>query len=356
MGDKTNISWTRGDDGTPGATWNPVTGCTRVSSGCDHCYIERTPPFRMAHRKFDGDGIGSTTGVLLHPERFGIPIKWQRSRRIFVCSLADVFHDDVPDGFLVQLWETMAQCPQHVFQILTKRPARMRSFLKRWHDNTGDDQVGSGDFGELPPMPRGPAAVREVYSSPRARLFADMLDYMGEPPEGAAYPLYDWMEGARFYPGVLSNVWIGTTAEDQKTADLRIPILLDTPAAVRWVSAEPLLGPIDLLGDAEDLGPAIIRTGVQTQQDGPWGPAEYDYDDQVGIDWVVVGGESGPGSRRMAPEWAASILEQCKEVDVATHFKQTGTVLAREWGLKHHKGGDPAEWPEPYPQEYPDAR
>lgn len=326
MGDGTKISWSE-------ATWNVVTGCTRVSSGCDHCYIERTPPFRMAHRKFDGEGIGSTTGVLLHPERFDIPVRWKRPRRIFVCSLADVFHDDVPDGFLVQLWETMAQCPQHIFQILTKRPARMRSFLKRWHDNTGDDQVwmsvsavSGGDRHQtgLTPMPRGPEAVRATYSSPRARLFADMLDYMGEPPEGAAYPLYDWMDGPCFHSGVLSNVWCGVTAEDQKTADLRIPILLETPAAVRWVSAEPLLGGIDLLGDVETPGPVIARRDVQTQQAGPWGPAEYDYADEVGIDWVVCGGESGPGARPMHPWWAEKLHGQCEQADIAWHFKQWG--------------------------------
>lgn len=314
MGDNTKISWAD-------ASWSIVTGCTRISSGCDHCYIERTPPFRMAHRKFDGDGIGSTTGVLLHPERFQIPMRWRRPRRIFVCSLADVFHDDVPDGFLVQLWETMAQCPQHIFQILTKRPARMRSFLKRWHDTTGDNLAGGE--GLLSPMPRGPAAVRQTYSSPRALLFADMLDYMGEPPEGAAYPLYDWMEGPRFYPGVLPNVWIGTTAENQKTADLRIPILLDTPAAVRWISAEPLLSAIDLLGDTENPGPAIIRTGVHTPG-GPWGPDEHDHDDQVGIDWVIVGGESGPGARPMHPYWAEKLHQQCETAGIAWHFKQWG--------------------------------
>lgn len=122
MADKTNIEWTQ-------ATWSPVTGCTRVSEGCTRCYIERTPPFRMAGRRFDGDHIGATTGVQLHPERLEIPLRWRKPRRVFVCSMADLFHDQVPDEYIARVFVVMALAPRHTFQVLTKRHARMRSLL-----------------------------------------------------------------------------------------------------------------------------------------------------------------------------------------------------------------------------------
>src|SRR4051794_10271398 len=111
MGDKTGIEWTE-------ATLNVISGCTRISPGCDHCYIPTTPPFRMAGRKFDGEGPGSTTGLLFHPERFQLPLSWRRPRRIFVNSLSDVFHEEVPDDFIARLFAVMGLAPQHTFQVL----------------------------------------------------------------------------------------------------------------------------------------------------------------------------------------------------------------------------------------------
>ncbi|WP_029899552.1 phage Gp37/Gp68 family protein [Nocardia brasiliensis] len=295
----TAIEWTE-------ETWNPTTGCTRISEGCDHCYIERTPPMRMAHRRFDGPQIGASTGVLLHPDRLGKPLRWRSPRRVFVNSMSDLFHEDVPDGYIARVWEVMAQAPQHTFQTLTKRPARMRSWLKRWHDNTGDETVKGA------PLPRGPEAVRAVYSSPRARLFADMLDSMGEPPEGAAYPLYDWMEGPRWFPRPLPNVWLGVSVESQRWADIRIPQLLDTPAAVRWISAEPLLGPVD------------IRRSHCPTHDFPGGMCTFSCPDRRRVDWVVAGGETGPGARPMHPDWARSLRDQCCQAGVPFFFKQWG--------------------------------
>lgn len=122
MGDRTGIVWTD-------ATWGPVTGCTRVSEGCDHCYIERTPPFRMAHRRFDGDGPGSSTGLLLHPKRLDQPLRWQRPRRIFVNSMSDLFHRQIPDDYVARVFAVMAAAERHTFQVLTKRPGRMRTLL-----------------------------------------------------------------------------------------------------------------------------------------------------------------------------------------------------------------------------------
>lgn len=336
MSDHSSIEWTD-------ATWNPVTGCTKVSEGCRNCYITRTPPFRMQGRRWDRSGLGATTGVRLHEERIGQPLRWRKPRRVFVCSLADLFHDDVPDGHIARVWDVMGQCPQHTFQILTKRPARMRSWLTRWADTTGDAER---DGQHLPPMPRGPEAVRATYTSGRAHLFADMLDSMGDPPKGYAYPLYDWMEGQRFWPSVLPNVWIGTTVEDQQTANRRIPILLGTPAAVRWISAEPLLGPI-YFANVLDLG-QIGHSGRHHGDGSPGCPRElhhhHDPQCEFPIDWVVAGGESGPGARPMNPVWLRILRDRCVAAGVPFLFKQWGEWSPAPWKL----GREPGETDDAY--------
>lgn len=278
MSDRTEISWTE-------ATWSPVSGCTRVSPGCDHCYIERTPPLRMAGRRFDHPGIGGTTGVMLHEGRLMQPFGWKRPRRVFVCSLADLFHADVPDLHIAKVWATMARSPRHTYQVLTKRPARMRSLLR------------SHDF-EL---------------------------------------LVEAVCGHHDFEWPLPNVWGGTTAENQEEADRRIPVLLDTPLAVRWLSAEPMLGPIDLHGPVDprfggrprlnywigasrpSLGTIDFTSGATTP------PVEHHT-----LDWVVVGGESGPGARPMHPDWARLLRDQCTNAGVAFHFKQWGALVTED--------------------------
>lgn len=318
MAENSRIQWTE-------ATWNPSTGCDRVSPGCDNCYA-LTLAGRlktMGQPKYQTDGDPRTSGpgfgLAVHADALSIPLRWRKPRRVFVDSMSDLFHDDVPDGFIARVWDVMARSPQHTFQILTKRHARMRSWVTRWADRTGD---GNHDRG-LPPMPRGPEAVRETYTSGRARLFADMLDSMGEPPEGCAYPLYDWMEGQRFWPTVLSNVWLGVSVEDQKWADIRVPALLDTPAAVRWLSCEPLLGPVDLRDCA----------GVDAvEPDWVGGPAGGSGSPHPLLSWVVVGGESGKGARPMRLPWAGSLVRQCQEAGVPVFVKQLGS----RWGRDHH--------------------
>lgn len=123
MADRTSIEWTD-------ATWPLVTGCTRVSEGCAHCYIERTPPFRMAHRRFDGPDVGATTGVMLHPEKLTVPLHWRKPRKVFVCATGDLFNDLVPDDYIARVFAVMQSCAAHTFQVLTKRHARMRTLLK----------------------------------------------------------------------------------------------------------------------------------------------------------------------------------------------------------------------------------
>lgn len=299
----TAIEWT--DE-----TWNPTTGCSRVSEGCRHCYIERTPPFRMHGRQL-GDP------VQLHRDRLSQPIDgWKKPRRIFVNSLSDLFHDEVPDDFIKEVFSVMAIAYHHSFQVLTKRPARMRALLSSWNAE-------------------------------------DMYDYWhafsGAPREVQAWPL--------------PNVWLGVSVEDQQAADGRIPLLLQTPAAVRWLSAEPLLGPVQLgcAGEFFDYGCGVNESG------------------EPRIHWVVVGGESGPKARVCDIAWIRSIVGQCKLAGVPCFVKQLGGYVIdrndsefngdglgswpmdtdvddpdNEWnwqGAKIHvrlhdkKGGDPVEWP-----------
>lgn len=246
MSDASKIEWTD-------ATWNPVTGCTKVSPGCDHCYAE------TLYERFNGKGSFAT--VTLHPDRLDVPLRWRKPRRVFVNSMSDLFHDDVPDEFIVEVFARMWWSPQHTFQILTKRHGRMRSLL-----------------------PKIEAPLRE-----RERDLA-LVDC----PTPLTWPL--------------PNVWLGVSTEDQKWADIRIPALLDTPAAVRWISAEPLLGPID-------LGAWTVPDASKTKPCIP------------GLDWVVVGGESGAFARPMHPVWARSLRDQCQLAGVPFLFKQWG-----EWG------------------------
>ena len=290
MSDGTAISWSD-------ATWSPVTGCTKTSEGCTHCYIDRTPPFRMAHRKFDGDHVGATTGVQLHSERLGIPMKWRKPRRIFVCSLADLFQDEVPTAFIAEVFAVMSLAPQHSFQVLTKRHARMRALLN------------SPEFWQAVDQARGVRGYEAL-------------------PAGTNY---------------LPNAWIGVSTESQKWADIRIPALLDTPAAVRWISAEPLLGPVDLgswlkdpvfnpayrvarCGQRSSHGPHVVEHGPDQPRNCP-GTSGRTYRPRR-LDWVVCGGESGPKARPMHPHWARQLRDQCVEAGVAFHYKQHGEWAA----------------------------
>lgn len=271
VSDKTKIEWTD-------ATWNPVTGCTKVSPGCDHCYAE-TIAHRFAGTKAYPDGFQ----VALRPERLDQPLRWQKPRRVFVNSMSDLFHDDVPDEYIGSVFEVMAKAERHTFQILTKRPGRMRSLLKRWAaQGEAEDWAGPGT-----------AVFRR----------ADKV----------------WVGPVRW---PLPNVWLGVSAEDQRWANVRIPVLLDTPAAVRFVSAEPLLGTIDF----EHL------TGISSlTPDWVGGPGGGSGTPHPLLDWVIVGGESGRGARPMHPRWVRSIRDQCLFAGVAFHFKQWGEWAPAPW-------------------------
>lgn len=265
MGDKTSIEWTD-------ATWNPITGCTKVSVGCDHCYAEGIAT-RFAGSSAYPDGFK----VTLRPDRLDQPLRWQKPRRIFVNSMSDLFHDDVPDNFIGSVFDTMARASQHTYQILTKRPGRARSLLNKWQKAAQD-------------RPHAAASFRRH----------DML----------------WCE-----PGVwpLPNVWLGVSVENQKWADVRIPTLLETPAAVRFLSMEPLLGQVWFTGSH------------CPEHDFPGGFCTFSCPLRQKIDWIIVGGESGGGARPMHPDWLRSIRDQCQDMNIPFFFKQWGNWTPAHW-------------------------
>ncbi|MBL3743427.1 bacteriophage protein gp37 [Mycobacteroides abscessus subsp. abscessus] len=277
MGEKTGIEWTD-------ATWNPVTGCDKVSPGCDRCYAET---FAERWRGTRGHYFETGFDVQLRPDKLDLPLRWTKPRRIFVNSMSDLFHDKVPDEYIARVFAVMALAPQHTFQLLTKRHGRMRALLN------------SAYFLQ---------AVGRAWA---------------EPPSDWPLPR-DW----RVPVWPLPNVWMGVSAEDQKRADLRIPALLDTPAAVRFVSAEPLLGRINLHTDPIEAGSPF------------WGSQ---------LDWVIVGGESGPGARPMHPEWARSLRDQCVAGGVPFLFKQWG-----EW--RWTREADDFEFEQAHGDLYPSAK
>ena len=225
MPDKTGIEWTD-------ATWNPVTGCTKVSPGCAHCYAEAI----TLRFKRGGPFLPCKATIRQHPERLDDPGKWRTPRMVFVNSMSDLFHEEVPFEFVKQVFEVMATYTRHTYQVLTKRPERMLDYV-RWNGN-------------------------------------------------------------KRWP---NHIWAGVSVENQYWADHRIPLLRQVPAKVRFLSVEPLLKPVDLRPFLDD------------------------------IQWVIVGGESGPKARQMSIEWVRQIREDCLEARVSFFFKQ--------WGGRHSKAG-----------------
>ena len=245
-------------------TWNPATGCSRVSPGCDHCYMFTMYPrlHAMGARGYEA----SPDTVRLLPERLEIPKRWTRPRRVFVNSMSDLFHPDVPYPYITQVFQTMRDAPLHDFQVLTKRPGRA---LTWW---TEHKWILSGEW---------PA-----------------------------------------------NVWLGVSVENQEWA-WRIETLLKLPAPIRFVSAEPLLGPLNLSDYL--LGPDLCGASWYEDQHGI---ERYDLTGQrlEAVDWVIVGGESGPGARPMHRDWARSLRDQCAKSDAKFFLKQLG-------GSNNKRGG-----------------
>lgn len=263
MADKSKIAWTE-------ATWNPVTGCAAV--------------------------------VACHPDRLVQPFRWwKRPRRIFVNSQSDLFHPDVPDTFIAQVFAVMAIARGHTFQILTKQPERLLAFLSRrgYRDPlTGDveDDEGWGPGSYAAWMVRH---ALESLPDEREEFYELTL------PESA----WDLPGDPASFHFPLDNVWIGVSVEDQKTADERIPILLQVPAAIRWVSVEPMIGPVDF-------------EAVPVGMFGPLRPHGGAGSETPKLDWVVCAGESGTHARPMDHDWARSLRNQCREAGVPFFMKQ----------------------------------
>lgn len=324
MGDRTEIAWTD-------ATWNPLRGCSRVSEGCRNCYAER-----MAARGLPGlnspttgepfaimtpQGPRWTGKVELIESQLDVPLRWRTPRRIFVNSMSDTFHESIRDEWIGNIVGTIWATPRHQFQVLTKRPQRAAEYLPRlyakWNKQDLDAETAADCAGRS--FERGP----------------DL------PPE---------------------NLWLGVSVEDQRSADKRIPHLLATPAAVRFLSVEPLLGPVDL---KRWLRWPTDSFGIPY----PGNPNR--------IDWVVVGGESGPGARPCRLEWIRSIVQQCAAAGVPCFVKQIGSrpefasdhwpegltsaLWSSDLGFYDYpatkKGGDPTEWPDDLRvRQFPEAR
>ena len=320
MGD-TSIEWTQNPDGSPGKTWNPVSGCTKVSQGCKHCYAEKLFPRPYPGRAF--------TDVRTHVDRLLQPLSWRKPQRVFVNSMSDLFHEDVPVAFIAAVFGVMAATPQHTYQVLTKRPEMARAFFN-W-------------IGSMPQATMHEAVKGQVgYHHPRRPAV-----------NTTAWPL--------------PNVWLGVSAEDQKTADQRIPILLNLPAAVRFVSAEPLLEWIYL--GAHFRHESQLAEGKRGCQVCGLLANPLHAADAKGLDWVIVGGESSTKARPFHVEWARTLVAQCAYFGIAPFVKQMGAnvldVIARghDWPaapmhltdyvphghfrvrLADRKGGDMNEWP-----------
>ncbi len=285
----TGITWTE-------ETWNPIVGCSIVSKGCTNCYAMQWAGQRMDGNPKSPHYAGTTkqvnghhvwTGKLAQAPEVTLlkPLRWTRPRMIFVNSMSDLFHEAVPDEWIDQIFAVMALTPQHTYQILTKRPARMKAYM-------ADEAT-------------------------RGRIL-DLALQMKELPHNWAWPL--------------RNVWLGVSVEDQATADERIPLLLETPAAVRWISAEPLLGSVDLENlafpkhwekcECTDHPTTLNAFEASVYCEGCCECAESL--DCGRLDWVVIGGESGRDARPMHPDWARQLRDQCADAEVPFFFKQWG--------------------------------
>ncbi|WP_279480297.1 phage Gp37/Gp68 family protein [Aureimonas sp. SK2] len=346
MADNTKIEWTD-------ATWNPITGCSVVSPGCTNCYAMLLAGTRLSNHPSrigltrDTKGGPVWTGEVRFNEGWlDQPLRWRRPRMIFVCAHGDLFAEGVPDEWIDRVFAVMALAPQHVFQVLTKRADRMRAYLSgnRFGDGHATERIGyaamqlvdeatGGDETKSPPWPYDPSRISSLLHGPT--------------PDSPIV-LYRRRE---IWP--LPNVWLGVSAEDQRRADERVPQLLATPTAIRWVSAEPLLGPIDF----RDIKPAD-----RYEVDALTG---YDFD-QGGVrnrlDWIVAGGESGHGARPMHPSWVRSIRDQCAKTGVAFLFKQWGALIesdqlfdrsARSDAVMIYRDGQ--RWAPPRPLNFTDA-
>lgn len=332
MATNTRIEWAD-------ATINPLVGCSKISPACDHCYAERMAA-RMVHnpavaQRFAGtvDAHGKWTGKInLFPSEMKKALRWRKAQRIFVGSMSDLFHDDVPDEFLDTVFaymlasHTLANCANHTFMLLTKRPDRMREYLSAAPSALIERWAKAGDGW--------------IILDNEDVLFSEFIFSHASWELSNHGPKYaPWAYTEHLFP--LPNVWLGTTVEDQARADERVPELLATPGALHFVSCEPLLGPVDLyrwlLIGWQCQGCKGFFRGRHRQicpdcgREGFWS-GSHDFDGHGshglrGLGWVIDGGETGPGARPSHPNWFRSHRDQCAEAGVPYFFKSWG-----EWG------------------------
>jgi protein gp37 len=311
MSENSKIEWTD-------TTWNPVRGCTKVSPGCANCYAET---FAERWRGIAGHPYEQGFDLRLAPDKLTEPLKWKKPRRVFVNSMSDLFHKDVPDEYIRRVFAVMSTAGQHTFQVLTKRADRMADWFADAENSLSMCQaefIVADKYLEAITTPTGRRRKNDSRAINGTRL---------------------GLGDGNYWP--LPNVWLGVSVEDQKRADERIPHLLRTPAAVRFLSCEPLLGQVDLSGY---FGGAYV--GLPGDKVIP----NYNF----GIDWCIVGGESGPKARPCNVDWIRAIRDQCKAASVPCFVKQLGkeprpSALPSDQCVrfvKDSKGGDPSEWPE----------
>ncbi|WP_306049281.1 phage Gp37/Gp68 family protein [Oceaniradius stylonematis] len=339
----TKIEWTHAP-GFKGETWNVINGCELKSEGCRYCYAAdlattrlKNHPSRAGLARRNADGVAKFNGkVRLVEHLVTAPLRWKKPRMVFVCAHGDLFYERVPDEWIDRLFAVMALCPQHVFIVLTKRPERMRAYLSMARAHPVGIEALELTFVELQRNPKSKVGDGCVL-------------------QGDIVHLKNWP---------LPNVWLGVSVENQATADARIPVLLDTPAAIRWVSAEPLLGEIDLTmipidGQAHLKHNPKVYVGAMT----PEQIVEQSRDDYVGLanlicfnalggkaerevlsipalDWVITGGESGKNARPTHPQAFRDLRDQCRAADVRYLHKQNGewvSVSEVEGPGRHHQ-------------------
>lgn len=305
MGDKSKIEWTD-------ATWSPVTGCSHSGSpGCDNCYAKR-----MAKRlqAMGQENYRNGFEVTEHPHMLNRPLHWKRPRKIFVVSMGDLFHRKVRNEFIAAVFGVMAACPHHKFQLLTKHPRR----AKEWFDWVEQrEQDGRSMF---------------PHDEPSWRIYQMLSSYALK--HGASIPSH---HGGKW---PLPNVWMGTTTENQPAANERIPMLLQIPAAIHFISVEPMLSAIDVSKWLPRLAKMGYASKEITEEHGVKAGDDFILKIKPCVSWVLCGGESGPNARPMNPDWARSLRDQCKKSEISFFLKQMAkkTTIPADLDIKEFPG------------------